>query len=378
VTTCRWTRAIAAVVLLCVARPLRAQVSAVIDGGFAHVTYDGFLPSGAASLSTALRIEDSRRSLTARAAGLRFESGNHSIGASLNGNAFTSSYNGFRGEVIGATGLSSYRGLTPFRHLLGRTRLHHSHGQRGTWLDAGLGRNYLSTARSSVRQFGSGGWLRHDLGTLSVSAMRTWTGDTSFTDAEGAVRMSQRYVDLDMSVGARGFSSYAGRGVYGEISGTIWIWRELGVVVSGGRYPSDPARGSIAGRYASVSMRFGSRGSATERGFPREIIPPRPVPTSFARPVVTALDTRLALNGWRTFRIQAAGARHVEMMGDFTEWQPVALGRAGEDIWEVTLPVGVGVHKFNVRVDGGEWTVPLGHASQSDDFGGIAGILVIQ
>lgn len=377
-TTRWWTRAIAAVVLLSAARALGAQVSAVVDGGYARVTYDGFLPTNAASLSTALRIEDSRRSLTARAAALQFESGNRSAAASLNGNAFTSSYHGFRGELIGGAGLSSYRNFPQFRHLLGRTRLHYSHGQQGTWLDGGLGRNYLATARSSIRQFGTGAWLRHDLGTISLSGMRTWTGDTSFTDAEGAVRMSQRFVDLDLSVGTRAFSQYAGRGVYGEVSGTIWLWRELGLVVSGGRYPSDPARGSIAGRYASVSMRFGSRGSATERGFPREILPPRPTPTSFARPVVTALSTRLALNGWRTFRIQAAGARHVEMMGDFTEWQPVALGRAGEDIWEVTLPVGVGVHKFNVRIDGGGWTVPLGHASQSDDFGGISGILVIQ
>jgi hypothetical protein len=44
----------------------------------------------------------------------------------------------------------------------------------------------------------------------------------------------------------------------------------------------------------------------------------------------------------------------------------------------VTLPVSAGLHRFNVRADGGSWTVPLGYAVQSDDFGGSVGILIIQ
>ena len=371
-------RALAAVVLLLAARPLPAQFVAVMDGGYARVTYDGFLPTNAATLSTALRLEDSRRTLAARGALLRFESGNHSVAGVVSGNMFTSAYKGFRGEVAGAVGASTYRNFAHYGHAIGRARLHYAFGHHGTWIDGGFGRNYFSATRHPIRQIGTGAWSRHDLGTLSLNAMRTYTGDTSFTDIEGAARLTQRYVDLDMSLGTRVFSRYAGRGVFGEVSGTYWVWRELGVVLSGGRYPSDPARGSIAGRYLALSIRFGSRGSATERGFPREVSPRQRMATSFARPMVSALEIRNARNGWRTFRIQAAGARHVEMMGDFTEWQPVALGRAGEDVFEVTLPVGPGVHRFNVRVDAGEWTVPLGYASQSDDFGGLSGILVIQ
>ena len=374
----RPTHAAAAIALLLAAQPLHAQLVAVVDGGYARVTYDGFLPTNAATLSTALRLEDSRRTLAARGTVLRFESGNHSVAGAVSGNIFTSAYRGIRGEAIGTVGASTYRNFAHYGHAMGRARVHYSLGQVGTWIDGGFGRNYFSATRHPIRQFGSGAWMRHDLGTVSLNGMRTYTGDTSFTDIEGALRVTQRYVDLDMSLGARAFSVFAGRGVFGEVSGTFWVWRELGVVLSGGRYPSDPARGSIAGRYGALSIRFGSRGSATERGFPREVSPRRPATTSFARPMVSALEIRAARNGWRTFRIQAAGARHVEMMGDFTEWQPVALGRAGEDVFEVTLPVGPGVHRFNVRADGGEWTVPLGFASQSDDFGGVSGILVIQ
>lgn len=375
---CPTRTALLAIALAGAARPLVAQAFTSIDGGYARVTYDGFLPTNAASVSTSLRVEGAAAMLTARGALLRFESGNHSLSGAVGGNVFTRAVNGFRGELLGTVGASTYRGFSHYGYVIARSRLHYSRAQYGSWIDGSLGRNYYQGERLVIKQSGAGTWLRHDYGTLSLSAMRTWSGDTSFTDAEGALRLMQRHVDVDLTLGLRSFSLGAGRGVYGEASSTVWIWRELAMVVSGGRYPSDPARGSIAGKYASLSMRFGSRGSASERGFPKEISPRRPAPTSFSMPLITDLEMRRAANGWRTFRLHVAGATHIELMGDFTEWQPVALGRAGEDIWEVTLPIAPGLHRFNVRADGGKWTVPLGFAVQSDDFGGSAGILLIQ
>ena len=373
--------ALTVLLAICVAgagRPLAAQAFISVDGGFAHVTYDGFLPSSSASASTTLRLERGPATLSARGTALRFESGNQNLSGMVSGNIFSRAFNGFRGEMLGTVGASRYRGLAHYGYAIGRSRVHWSRERVGTWLDGSLGQNYYLGERLLIQQAGTGAWLRQDYGTLSLSAMRTIAGDTAYSDAEGALRVMRRHVDLDLSVGVRGFSRGAGRGVYGEASGTLWMRGELAMIVSGGRYPSDPARGSIAGRYVSLSMRFGSRGSAAERGFPKEISPRRPIPSSFAMPMITDLELRTAKNGWRTFRLHVAGARNIELMGDFTEWQPVALGRAGEDIWEVTLPISVGLHRFNVRADGGQWTVPLGYAVQSDDFGGTAGILVIQ
>lgn len=375
---CPTRTALLAIALAGAARPLVAQLYASADGGYARVVYDGFLPSGAASISTALRFETDRATLSARGTALRFESGSHNLSGLVSGNVFTPAFRGFRGEALGTVGASSYRDLAHYGYAIGRSRLHWSHAQYGTWVDGSLGRNYYLGQRLLIRQTGTGAWLRHDYGTLSLSAMRTWTGDTSYTDAEGALRLMQRHVDFDLSLGVRGFSVGGGRGMYGEASSTLWLRGELAMVLSGGRYPSDAARGSIAGRYVSLALRFGTRGSGAERGFPKEISPRRPVPTSFSMPMITGLELRPAKNGWRTFRLRVAGASHIELMGDFTEWQPVALGRAGEDTWEVTLPVSPGLHRFNVRADGGSWTVPLGYAVQSDDFGGSVGILIIQ
>ena len=359
-------------------RPLAAQAFISVDGGFARVTYDGFLPSGSASASTSLRFEHGPATLSARGTVLRFESGNRNLSGMVGGNIFTRALEGFRGELLGTVGASSYREFAHYGYAIGRTRVHWSRERFGSWLDGSLGGNYYLGNRLPIRQAGTGMWLRHDHGTVSLSAMRTTAGDTAYSDAEGALRLMSRRVDLDFSTGVRGFSRGAGRGVYGEASGTLWLRGELAMIVAGGRYPSDPARGSIAGRYVSLSMRFGTRGSAAERGFPKEISPRRPVPTSFSLPMITDLEVRAAKNGWRTFRLHVAGAQNIELMGDFTEWQPVALGRAGEDIWEFTLPISAGLHRFNVRADGGQWTVPLGYAVQSDDFGGSVGILIIQ
>src|SRR5439155_1089500 len=41
--------------------------------------------------------------------------------------------------------------------------------------------------------------------------------------------------------------------------------------------------------------------------------------------------------------VRVASAALVEIAGDFTDWQPVALGSASPDTWEVTLPVPSGV-----------------------------------
>jgi hypothetical protein len=60
----------------------------------------------------------------------------------------------------------------------------------------------------------------------------------------------------------------------------------------------------------------------------------------------------------------------VEIMGDFTSWQPVRLARQGDGWWTASLPIPRGTHQMNVRVDGGAWGVPPGLTTVKDEFGG--------
>jgi hypothetical protein len=79
-----------------------------------------------------------------------------------------------------------------------------------------------------------------------------------------------------------------------------------------------------------------------------------------------------------TVRVNAPGARTVEINGDFTNWIPVNLVPAGDGWWASTLPLKRGKYQMNLRVNGGDWTVPPGLLSMVDEFGGTVGLLVVE
>ena len=75
--------------------------------------------------------------------------------------------------------------------------------------------------------------------------------------------------------------------------------------------------------------------------------------------------------------IRAVWAQNVEIMGDFTDWEPVRLARKSDGVWEVTIPIPPGIHHLNVRLDGGDWVVPSGATFTKDEFGGFVGNIVV-
>jgi hypothetical protein len=66
----------------------------------------------------------------------------------------------------------------------------------------------------------------------------------------------------------------------------------------------------------------------------------------------------------------------VEVRGDFTDWEPVALQQAG-DAWRFDVPLPSGLRRLNIRVDGGPWTVPAGAGVAHDEFGAVVGTIVV-
>jgi 1,4-alpha-glucan branching enzyme len=83
-------------------------------------------------------------------------------------------------------------------------------------------------------------------------------------------------------------------------------------------------------------------------------------------------------NGRRTIRVHAPAARSVEVMGDFTAWQPLALTPASGGWWTATLAIAPGTYQLNVRVNGGGWDVPAGVLETVDEFGARVGLLVLR
>jgi 1,4-alpha-glucan branching enzyme len=82
--------------------------------------------------------------------------------------------------------------------------------------------------------------------------------------------------------------------------------------------------------------------------------------------------------GARRLRVRVPNARSVELAGDFTNWQPIALRQGDTDEWEVTLPIAPGVHRVAIRVDGDSWTTPPGVAAVADEFQGTVGVIVVR
>lgn len=373
----RWLRLAMPAVMVAAARG-SAQLAGTMDAAWSFVEYDGFLPAHAASFTAGVRYDHPALTIAARGTSLRFETGNTSIAGSVGGSVYTRAYHALRGELSGFVGASRYERFAQYGHAYARARVHASNPDHGGWVDASGGRRYIAGQSGDVAVTGAGVWTRRALTTATLSVRRVDLGDTTYADAELAGRFVRSAVDIDASTGARLFSRGGGRGVFGEAALTWWLSPMFALGVSAGRYPSDPVQGTVAGRYIGANVHVGVRGSRADLARPRETLRGRmPAPSSFARPMVLEMRVSPIANGWRTFVLRAPGARTVELMGDFTEWEPVAMGRAGEEYWQVALPVAIGAHRLNVRIDGGEWTVPLGLALAPDDLGGVSAIIVI-
>jgi hypothetical protein len=59
-------------------------------------------------------------------------------------------------------------------------------------------------------------------------------------------------------------------------------------------------------------------------------------------------------------RVMCRYASRLELRGDFTEWEPVVMRRAGADWWEVVAVMEPGLRALQVRVNGGDWVAPPG------------------
>jgi hypothetical protein len=107
-------------------------------------------------------------------------------------------------------------------------------------------------------------------------------------------------------------------------------------------------------------------------------IPKRRVPVAASGATVATFDVRSAGESQQTLLVRVGGVERVEVMGDFTAWEPKLLTRIGRDRWEITLPITPGIHQINIRVDNGKWRPPPGTPTMRDGFNGEVGILVVQ
>ena len=365
---------------LAVGRAVVAQTGGTVDVGLSTVRYDGFLASGAASVTPAARWERPGAALSLRGSYLRFESGHRSLQGLVAASLFTPPTllpRGWRGELAVSGGGSTYADFASFWHATGEARLHLAASGGGAWVGGTAGRTSYGSAPRPVAVAAIGGWARRGWLTVTASAGRSFIGDTAYSDVVSTAELSAGAWGLTGSFGARISSRGGGHGVYGEAGATLTLSERIALFLSGGRYPTDPINGSVAGRYLTAGVRL------------RNVIPHHRTtrdPLPLGRPPVSAdgdpssgpqLEMEPVSDGDVRLLLRAPAASSVELAADFTDWHPTALERVGEGVWILVLHVASGVHRLNVRIDGGRWLAPAGTTRAADEFGGEVGIVAV-
>lgn len=368
------------------------QITPGLDAGIAAVKYDGFLLSGAASVAPSVRWDHPRGKgfVSARGTYLRFESGNRSLDASMRGSWFAALAPRWRGELGLGLGASDYASIAHFSHGIVDARVHLMDQVRGGWLATSFGQSSFGAGPRPVAVVAIGGWLLRADAAVFASFDRSFVGDTAYSDLRSSARLQRGVVLLEGTLGARILSDGAGRGVYGEASATVPLGGNTALIVAGGRYPTDVITGSIAGSYLSAGFRLGASGGGIRKPLPaarpRPAIPHSSSGADGSRgPLLPPAEARLEVAPGRStddpvkLTLYAAGARVVEISGDFTDWKPMELRRSltNGEAWEGMFRMTRGIHRINVRRDGGPWTAPAGTTRSADDFDGEVGVFLL-
>lgn len=149
---------------------------------------------------------------------------------------------------------------------------------------------------------------------------------------------------------------------------------------------ADVGRGVLLMLGAGTSSRaFAQRGVDAGRknlslglGFNTAILsskPPADAPRGNAN--ASAFTVSAVRPGFVRVAIRIDAAASVEFASDCTNWRPVSMVREGE-VWVADVPAIVGVHRANVRVNGGRWIAPPGLSHVDDDFAGEVGIFIVE
>lgn len=378
-----WSWILPVLASMTVAATASAQrMGASIDAGALNMQYADSIDSNALAITPAFWAESKQSSVGASGTFSQFTAGGWSAQGSADASLFTKKIGLLLGEIEGTGGGSTHNDGARTAQLLATLRAHIAADNQGAWIGGGAGSTWDGATWRSVRQGEAAAWGRFGNASAFVSATPTVVDDSiKYTDAQLSASLNLPRVELDATGGFRGGSRLPVLGgtakSWGNVSVTGWIASRLAIVASAGTYPVDLTQGFPGGRFASLSLRLGTRRN-----------PPRPESindlassgrsASRSRSGMTSFETRVISGRLRELRIQASGISSIELMGDFTNWKPISLRDAGSGWWTTELPITTGIHEMNVRVNGGQWVVPPGLTQKRDEFGSSVGVLVIR
>lgn len=356
---------------------LTAQVAATLDVASTRIAYDEADAATGVSFAPMFQAVRAFHSLMAGGAITRFGGDVWSVQGHLAGSAYIGEFAGFRPEVEGRLRGTRHEDGGGSSEFAGAARLHRFGDAHGFWIGASGARSWDGIEWRGTLAAEGGGWARVGPGTISLAVSGSRVNDVlRFAEAESAFRVDRGQLELVAYGGVRHWfrpDDAAAEG-WGGASVAWWVAERFAVTASGGAYPADYAQGLPSGAFGSLGIRIatGRLNRTRQVNEPLDLIMP-PV-----RPGSPGLAWEPLGDGSARLTLAGLPAGRVELMGDFTGWEPVALAPAGSGRWSATLPIPPGIHRVNIRVDGGQWIVPPGLPSSSDEFGGAAGILIME
>ena len=353
------------------AAPASAQQPGLsIDAGALNMQYADSIDANALAVTPSLWIDARRASFSSTATLSQFSGGGWSAQGSADGSVFTRRIGFLLGELEGSAGGSTRNDASRTGQLLASVRAHIATDTKGLWIGAGAGGTWDGTTWRSVRQGEAAAWTRINNASASITATPVVVDDSiHYTDAQifGSLNLSR--IDLDASAGFRSGNRLPTLGgtakSWGSAAITGWIASRIALVASAGTYPVDLTQGFPGGRFASLSVRIGSRRTKPSNE------------PSLTGPSRNSFLLKNVSSGNREIRIREPSARTVEIIGDFTDWNAVSLERGGDGWWTITLPIAKGIHEMNMRINKGSWTIPEGLPRKSDEFGSAVGVLIV-
>lgn len=285
-----------------------------------------------------------------------------------------------RWELTGAASAFGVSAAAPAFAWQAAVREHFGSSSGGVFGGVSAGSVMESGIGHSIFGVHAGGFARLDpLGRDELSLAVAYTRAAPVADsirfpryADALGYWTHKLERVELSAGG-GFRFAAGHGSAAETwasgSGVLWIVERAAIVVTGGRALADIARGVPSVRYLSLSVRVASSPH----------IDRAPI---LVRHETTARDdgsliVRVGADSVRVLSLRLPTASTVDLMADFTDWEPVPMERAPSGEWRVERFIAPGTHRVAIRVDGGKWIVPPNLPRVADEFGGDVGIVIL-
>jgi AMP-activated protein kinase-like protein len=365
-------------------RAAQAQVDASVEGGASHLRQIDLPKSDVGTFGGRFRWDGLRGSLATSAIAAVAPGGAYTAQGILAGSLFADPLLPRRWE-LGAS-VSGFGGshTTPTTGLQLLAREHFIGERVGAFIGASGGATVIDQIWRHAATAQVGGWWRVGRSLLSGAVSASDTKSMTRVDVEGAGvyhetnpvtyvdnavfwQASWDRVELSVGGGARGgIRRVPNAAFWASASAVVWIAPRMALVVSRGRALEDFVRGVPQAHYLTAALRVGFQ-DHYNRGA-------RGSPASLDALLISV--ARIPDGARHVITVRAANASTVEIMGDFTDWEPVSLTKTG-DAWQLERELPQGAHRVAIRVDGGPWRVPSNLPRVSDDFGGTMGLLSI-